>query len=113
MDEIEAVQGFSALGNKTRLSIFRLLVRAGEDGTPIGHIGRELGIPLSTLAHHLDRLCRAGLVAQDKVGREVICTADYKSLLSLTNYITEKCCEGLPDSAFENVTTNSPELAET
>ncbi|MDA7946342.1 MAG: ArsR family transcriptional regulator [Hyphomicrobiaceae bacterium] len=112
MDEIEAAQGLSALGNKTRLSVFRLLVRAGRDGTPVGHIGRNLGIPLSTLAHHLDRLSRAGLVDQQKSGREVICTANYKALLALTNYLTEKCCEGLPDDSFASTIVQSPELAE-
>lgn len=112
MDETEAAQGLSALGNKSRLAIFRLLVRAGENGTPTGHIGRELGIPLSTLAHHLDRLSRAGLVSQRKSGREVICTANYKTLLALTSYLTEKCCEGLPEDAFENIQNNSPELVD-
>ena len=113
MNEVEAAQGLSALGNETRLAVFRLLVRAGDDGAPIGHIGRELQIPLSTLAHHLDRLSRAGLVDQQKSGREVICTANYKSLLALTNYLTEKCCEGLPDSALELEITETPELVET
>lgn len=113
MNEVEAAQGLSALGNETRLAVFRLLVRAGDNGTPIGPIGRELQIPLSTLAHHLDRLSRAGLVEQRKSGREVICTANYKTLLALTNYLTEKCCEGLPNSALERETTETPELVET
>ncbi len=101
MDETEAVRGFSALGNASRLAIFRLLVRAGQDGSPTGPIGRELGIPLSTLSHHLDCLSRAGLVDQRKSGREVICTANYNALQTLTNYLTEKCCEGLHEKAFE------------
>ena len=32
MREIEAASGFSALGNETRLAIFKLLVRAGDQG---------------------------------------------------------------------------------
>ena len=112
MDETEAVQGFSALGNESRLAIFRLLVRAGDNGTPTGHIGRELGIPLSTLAHHLDCLSRAGLVTQRKMGREVIYTANYKTLLALTSYLTEKCCEGLPEGAFETGAAGAQELVD-
>ncbi len=110
MDETEAAQGLSALGNKSRLAIFRLLVRAGECGTPTGHIGRELGIPLSTLAHHLDRLSRAGLISQQKSGREVICTARYKTLDAITNYLTEKCCEGLPERDLETEPSEALEL---
>lgn len=101
MREHEAAVGFSALGNDTRLAIFRLLVRAGDEGSATGRIGRELGVPLSTLAHHLEHLARAGLIVQSKTGREVICTANYTALLALTNYLTEKCCEGLPEEALD------------
>jgi ArsR family transcriptional regulator len=96
MQENEAASGFSALGNKTRLAIFKLLVRAGDQGFATGHIGNQLKIPLSTLAHHLDCLSRAKLITQHKAGREVICTANFTSLLALTNFLTENCCEGLP-----------------
>ncbi len=100
MQEKQAANGFSALGNESRLAIFRLLVRAGDKGFATGRIGAELTIPLSTLAHHLDRLSRAGLITQMKFGREVICTANYSALLALTDYLTENCCEGLPDEAL-------------
>ncbi len=99
MREKEAANGFSALGNETRLAIFKLLVRAGDQGFATGHIGTELKIPLSTLAHHLDSLSRAGLIIQNKSGREVICTANYMVLQALTNYLTENCCEGMPAEA--------------
>lgn len=96
MQEAQAVQGFSALGNASRLAIFKLLVRAGQPGSVTGRIGRELGIPLSTLAHHLDMLSRAGLISQRKSGREVINTVNFSTLADLTEFLTEKCCEGLP-----------------
>jgi DNA-binding transcriptional ArsR family regulator len=99
MREKEAANGFSALGNETRLAIFKLLVRAGDQGFATGRIGTELKIPLSTLAHHLESLSRAGLITQNKSGREVICTANYTALQALTNYLTENCCEGLPAEA--------------
>lgn len=95
MNQSEAALGLKALGNETRLSIFRLLVRAGDDGLTIGRIGQELNIPLSTLAHHLDLLVRASLVIQKRDGREVHCMANYASLRDLTSFLTEKCCEGL------------------
>ena len=55
----KTAEGFSALGNETRLGIFRLLVQAGEAGLSTGRIASEIDIPLSTLAHHLDALTRA------------------------------------------------------
>lgn len=99
MQEKEAANGFSALGNKTRLAIFKLLVRAGDQGFATGRIGNELELPLSTLAHHLDSLSRTGLITQSKSGREVICTANYTALRALTNYLTENCCQGLSEEA--------------
>jgi ArsR family transcriptional regulator len=98
--EDEAIQGFSALGNSTRLAIFRLLVRAGQNGLATGRIGNELNVPLSTLAHHLDALARASLISQVKSGREVICIANYGTLFALTNYLNEKCCDGVPEECL-------------
>ncbi|KPQ21839.1 MAG: transcriptional regulator, ArsR family, partial [Rhodobacteraceae bacterium HLUCCA24] len=64
-------RALAALGHDARLSIFRLLVKAGDDGLRVGDIGAHLGLAPSTLAHHLSTLVDAGLVLQDKQGREV------------------------------------------
>ncbi len=114
MQERQAAMGFSALGNETRLAIFRLLVRAGDAGTTTGQIGTELTVPLSTLAHHLDALAHAGLIKQRKSGRQVINFTNYQMLRQLMDYLTEKCCEGLPEAdPVENRLKNStPELAD-
>lgn len=93
--EDEAVAGLSALGSAPRLRLFRLLVRAGEAGATATDLGRLLGMPGSTLAHHLTALTRAGLVRQSRRGREVICTADYARVAALSAYLTEACCAGL------------------
>lgn len=98
MQEILTARGFASLGNETRLAIFRLLVRAGEDGTTTGQIGASLGIPLSTLAHHLDTLAQAGLVRQRKSGRQVINSANYPALQQLIDYLMSNCCEGLAEN---------------
>ncbi|RMF02909.1 MAG: transcriptional regulator [Alphaproteobacteria bacterium] len=95
MREATAAKGFSALGNETRLQIFRLLVQAGNQGAAVGVIQRHLSIPLSTLAHHLGMLVQAGLVAQEKCGREVICRADFAQLSALTHFLNRNCCAGL------------------
>lgn len=91
----QAAIGFSALGNPARLKIFRILVTAGHDGLPVGFIQDKLGIPLSTLAHHLAMLVKAGLVAQEKRGRQVICRASFEQMDRLIAYLTENCCTGV------------------
>lgn len=103
MQESKAATGFSALGNPTRLAIFRVLVQAGGEGCPISAIQHRVDIPLSTLAHHLSALVRAGLVVQEKAGREVICTADYNRLDGLVAYLKENCCAGMPEGAGTRV----------
>ncbi len=95
----DAVNGFSALGNIARLHIFRFLVQAGREGVAIGTIQEHLEIPLSTLAHHLNMLVKTDLVLQRKVGRQVICRANFDQMDQLVAFLTENCCAGFLASA--------------
>ena len=92
-----AAQCLSELGNLTRLDIYRLLVRAGLDGMKIGDIQARLGVPASTLAFHLGGLVGAGLVSQEKVGREVICRAKHRQLTNVIEFLREECCQGFDE----------------
>ena len=82
----------AALGSATRLQLFRLLVRAGPEGRSVGAIKQAMGIPASTLAHHLGALVQAGLVEQTKVGRQVRSAVRYGATEALVAYLTEACC---------------------
>lgn len=95
LTEDDAAAGLSALGSPVRLRVFRLLVRAGDEGANVSDLVRLSQIPASTLAHHLAALSRAGLVRQERRGRELICTADYGRVNALAAYLTENCCAGL------------------
>lgn len=95
MKQNVAAQSLAALGNETRLQLFRTLVRAGPDGANVGTLQQLLGIPGSTLAHHLGALARAGLVRQTRQGREVISSVDFPAMQGLIGYLTEECCTGL------------------
>lgn len=90
-----AADALAALGNRTRLRIFKLLVRAGRDGTNVGTVQRMLGVPATTLAHHISTLTQANLIAQERRGREVICTANYKAVNEVLEYVRAECCAGL------------------
>ena len=52
----KAAKQLEALGNPTRLKVYRALVRAGDDGLPVGRLQEKLEIAASTLSHHLHRL---------------------------------------------------------
>ena len=88
-------RSFSALGHDARLSIFRLLVKAGEHGLRISDIGDQLKIAPSTLVHHLSSLVNAGLILQEKQGREVLNRVDYLAMNNLVEFLTSECCVGV------------------
>lgn len=84
-----------SLGNPTRLAIFRTLVKAGDDGANVGAIQDALGIPGSTLTHHIQKLVNAGLVSQERKSRQLICKANYDAMNEIVDYLKEECCQGL------------------
>jgi DNA-binding transcriptional ArsR family regulator len=88
-------RALAALGHETRLAIYRLLVRAGEAGLNVGEIATHLKMPASTLAHHLSTLVAAGLVIQERQGREVVNRADYEAMRRTVGFLTDKCCTGV------------------
>src|SRR5882672_10933235 len=97
MDRDRAARCLAELGNLTRLDIYRLLVRAGPAGLNIGEIQTRLNVPASTLAFHLRGLINVGLVAQEKVGREVLCTVKHRQLTSVIDFLLEECCKGFDE----------------
>jgi ArsR family transcriptional regulator len=80
------------LGNQTRLRIVRLLVRAGDEGRTVGDIQREIGVPASTLSHHLSHLRSAGLVWQEREGTVLHCFVDFEMVSGLVSFLTAECC---------------------
>ena len=66
----------AALGAEPRLRIVRLLLAAHPEGLVVGEIGSELGIPPSTLSHHLDKLKNEGLVSVRREGTFLCHTAN-------------------------------------
>lgn len=88
-----AAEALAALGHEARLDIYRILVRAGDEGLPVHEIQQRLGgMPRSTLAHHLQALVAAGLVGQRKVGAEVVNRAAFSAMRALIAYLTDECC---------------------
>ena len=101
MNQIDYIADcLEALGNPTRLAIYHLLVRAGEEGRPVGKIRELLEIPGSTLSHHLKHLEAANLVVRIKKGTTHFFTANYSTMDLVVAFLTEECCidAGLPSN---------------
>jgi ArsR family transcriptional regulator len=88
----KAASQLEALGNATRLRIFRALVRAGDEGLPVGQLQEKLDIPGSTLSHHLKKLVDTGLVMQERQATTLICTTNYRDMDALVGYLVNECC---------------------
>lgn len=88
----KAAAQLEALGNPTRLNIYRILVRAGDAGLPVGSIQAKLDVPASTLSHHCKRLIDVGLVSQERHSTTLICRAQYQSMHALIGYLADECC---------------------
>lgn len=91
LDTEAAAAVLSELGNGTRLTIFRLLVHAGPEGLAVGDIQSRLGIPWSTLSHHISRLVRVTLVEQVRDGRTLLCRPRQDTLNEVMGWLTEEC----------------------
>jgi ArsR family transcriptional regulator, arsenate/arsenite/antimonite-responsive transcriptional repressor len=88
----KAAKQLEALGNPTRLQIYRALVRAGDAGLPVGRLQEKLGIAASTLSHHLHRLILTGLMTQERQATTLICRANYPAMDSLLGFLADECC---------------------
>ena len=88
----KAAKQLEALGNPTRLQLYRALVRAGDPGLPVGRLQEKLGIAASTLSHHLHRLMLTGLVTQERQATTLICRANYAAMDRLVGYLVDECC---------------------
>jgi DNA-binding transcriptional ArsR family regulator len=97
MEESQALAGLSALAQETRLRILRQLVRAGPDGLAAGLVAESVAVSASNVSFHLKELERAGLVAQRRVARSIIYTADFTTLAALIGFLMQDCCNGRPD----------------
>lgn len=83
---------FSALGAEPRLRIVRLLLSAHPEGLVVGEIGSELGIPPSTLSHHLDKLKNEELVSVQRESTFLRYTANTQALREIVGFLFAECC---------------------
>ena len=107
----------AALGSEVRLAVFRQLLRAGGEGVSVSGLQRQMGIPPSTLGHHLSALVGVCLVTQTRISRELLCRAAYGDIHALSAFLLRECCAGndcppaqTSDSNADEAQTQTPEL---
>lgn len=87
-----AAMQLEALGNPTRLKLYRALVRAGDEGLAVGTIQEKLDIPASTLSHHIKRLDETRLITRERRATTLICRANYTEMSALLGFLVDECC---------------------
>lgn len=96
-----AIKALAALAQETRLTIFRVLVQAGESGLPAGQLAKDLNIPNATLSFHLKELSHAKLVIARQESRFIYYSANFATMNALLGYLTENCCAGISCTSAE------------
>ena len=96
MEEDDTIRALSALAHPLRLRVFRALVVVGQDGLTPGVMAEALAASATALSFHLKELIHAGLVTQERDGRNLIYRAAFDRMNALILFLTENCCAGAP-----------------
>jgi ArsR family transcriptional regulator, arsenate/arsenite/antimonite-responsive transcriptional repressor len=108
MNQSQALRGFAALSQETRLAIVRLLVRAGPDGMAAGAVAEAVEASPSNVSFHLKDLEHAGLITARRESRSIIYAADYDTLRGLIAFLMKDCCAGRPEICAPAVAACAP-----
>jgi DNA-binding transcriptional ArsR family regulator len=95
----DAAARLEALGNPTRLKIYRALVRAGEPGLAVGKLQDRLKIAPSTLSFHIKALVVVGLISQVREATTLACHANYTTMRELVDFLVAECCADETDAS--------------
>jgi ArsR family transcriptional regulator, arsenate/arsenite/antimonite-responsive transcriptional repressor len=78
VDDASIVSALAALGQSTRLAVYKLLLENEPAGLPAGDIAKQIGTPQNTMSNHLAVLSGAGLVRSARHSQRIIYRADPK-----------------------------------
>lgn len=96
MNNTDAILAFLALGQETRLNIFRLVVQRGQEGLTPSDLVQLLGVPNATLSFHLKELVRARLLLVERRSRHLFYRPNAALVEALSAFLLENCCGGRP-----------------
>ncbi|MEO0318357.1 MAG: hypothetical protein RL404_2034 [Pseudomonadota bacterium] len=96
MKNSDAIAAFLALGQESRLNVFRMIVQRGDTGLMPSEIVERLGMPNATLSFQLKELLRAGLLLVERRGRNLVYRPNAARVHALSDFLLENCCGGQP-----------------
>ena len=102
MKNTHAISAFLALGQESRLNVFRLIVQRGDLGLTPGEIIKKLGIPNATLSFHLKELVQANLLVVERQSRNLIYRPNASLVQDLSAFLLDNCCGGKPCTTLKN-----------
>jgi len=94
MDQHRAIEVLTALGQPTRLDVFRRLVNVHPDAILSGELARGCRVPHNTMSSHLAILTRAGLLSVRREGRMMHYAADLEGFRAMIGFLMRDCCNG-------------------
>ncbi len=94
MKNNDAIEVLLALGQESRLNIFRLIVQRGDKGLTPSQLIEKLGIPNATLSFHLKELSNAKLLVAERQSRNLIYRPNPQVIEDLTDFLMDNCCQG-------------------
>ena len=100
MEFTSVVAALSALAQKTRLSVFRLLIEAGPQGLPATEIADRLAVRKNLMSTHLNVLTNAGITRSSRSGRNVFYAVDLEKTRALIGFLVRDCCRAHPDKCL-------------
>jgi ArsR family transcriptional regulator len=97
MNNQKAVSILNALAQETRFSVFRLLMKCGNNEMAAGAIAKELGVADNSLSSHLNILSNAGLVTARRDGRFLYYSASIELTKEFVGFLVNDCCDDQPE----------------
>lgn len=99
----ELLEFFKTLADSTRLKIIGLLATKPYTGEKLAH---ALGLGVSTISHHVGKLCKAGLVHAHPDGYYNIYSLDLSAITRMAQRLTKtedlpKLAESVEEDAFD------------
>jgi ArsR family transcriptional regulator len=85
---------FSALSQETRLRVFKVLVAHHQEGLRPSDLASLLSICKNTLSFHLSLLTQAGLVSQERRGKEIFYRSQCHVIRQAANFLMQKGVDG-------------------
>lgn len=92
MKQIQAIKSLTALSHDGRLTLMRLLIKAGPTGIGAGDLAKLAKVGPTTASAQLLVLSNAGLTRSERNGRHMTYFSNFGHLRELMQFLLHDCC---------------------